>query len=60
MDIHKLIDVLRATLVPDQGEKAEQQLNEVRISYAHVFNMATCQTQTKVFIGCVLCHRGLY
>ena len=29
MDINKLVEVLRATLVPDQREQAEQQLNEV-------------------------------
>lgn len=37
MDIHKLIEVLRATLVPDQSEKAEQQLHEVRLT-AHTFS----------------------
>ena len=42
MDISNLVEVLRATLVPDQREQAEQQLNEVGIS-GHVFNMASCQ-----------------
>ena len=31
MDIPKLVEVLRATLQPDQREQAEQQLNEVLI-----------------------------
>lgn len=29
MDINKLVDVLRATLQPDQREQAEKQLSEV-------------------------------
>lgn len=29
MDVNKLVEVLRATLVPNQREQAEQQLNEV-------------------------------
>ena len=29
MDVNKLVEVLRATLVPTQREQAEQQLNEV-------------------------------
>ncbi len=33
MDINKLVEVLRATLVPDQREQAEQQLNEVSQTY---------------------------
>ena len=32
MDINKLVEVLRATLQPDQREQAERQLNEVRVS----------------------------
>ena len=30
MDVGKLVDVLRATLDPNQREQAEQQLSEVR------------------------------
>jgi hypothetical protein len=34
MDINKLVDVLRATLQPDQREEAEKQLSEVRMATA--------------------------
>ena len=30
MDVNKLVEVLRATLQPDQREEAERQLNEVK------------------------------
>ena len=33
MDINKVIEVLRATLAPDQREQAEQQLNEVSTNH---------------------------
>jgi hypothetical protein len=32
MDINKLVEVLRATLLPDQREAAEKQLTEVRMA----------------------------
>lgn len=36
MDINKLVEVLRATLQPDQREQAEQQLQEVGVFAALV------------------------
>ena len=39
MDVNKLVEVLRATLVPAQREQAEQQLNEVSENVIHFMIM---------------------
>ncbi len=36
MDGHKIVEILRATLQPDQREQAEQQLNEVSVKNVSV------------------------